>query len=63
MTLLDATGYAAARRLFTRVGFGAHDALSNFHDEASQWVHPKTSDNSIKNNVGDRTATNKQRRI
>ena len=53
---LDASGDAAARILFTRVGFTAHDALSNFHDEANKWVHPKTSDNCGNDNSRDRTA-------
>ena len=56
---LDTSGNAAARILFTRVGFAAHDALSNFHDEANKWVHPKTSDNCRKDNVANRTARNK----
>ena len=54
---LDASGDAAARILFTRVGFTAHDALSNFHDEANKWVHPKTSDNCGNDNSRNRTAT------
>jgi hypothetical protein len=55
---LDARGNAAARILFTGVGFGAHDALSYFHDEANKRIHPKTSENCRNNNAGDRAATN-----
>jgi hypothetical protein len=56
---LDLSSNSTATILFTRVGFAAHDALSNFHDEANKWVHPKTIDNCRYDNSSGRTETDK----